>query len=95
MLRAVANRPLERSRFSSKRRIRYQFRAACDGWADDPASQNGGKADDIGMSVAGAKRLNMPEAETQRDEYATFQATDDPALRHASTGGRSAGRTPL
>jgi hypothetical protein len=35
------------------------------------------------MSVAGAKPLNMPEAGTQRYEYATFQATDDPALRHA------------
>ncbi|MDN7181346.1 helix-turn-helix transcriptional regulator [Caballeronia sp. SEWSISQ10-4 2] len=50
---------------------------------DSPEFARWWNAHDIRSSAAGQKLLTHPERGTQRYEYATFQANDDPALKLA------------
>lgn len=77
------------------RRVVAQFRATHDLWADDPAFVEllarlrrespeftaWWKAHDVRASVSGRKQMSHPKKGLLRFEHASFQATDDPALK--------------
>src|SRR6185369_847937 len=77
------------------RRVVAQFRATHDLWADDPAFvellarlrcespefTTWWKAHDIRAAVSGRKQMAHPKKGLLRFEHASFQATDDPALK--------------
>ena len=77
------------------KRMVGQFRATHDLWADDPAFRDlhqrlregcpefsgWWKAHDIRGTAAGEKHLHHPAKGPLRFEHASFQSTDDPALR--------------
>jgi transcriptional regulator with XRE-family HTH domain len=77
------------------RRVVAQFRATHDLWADDPAFvellarlrqespefTTWWKAHDVRAAVAGRKQMSHPQKGLLRFEHASFQASDDPALK--------------
>jgi MmyB-like transcription regulator ligand binding domain len=72
-----------------------QFRATHDIWADDPAFRDllqrlkqgcaefstWWKVHDVRGTAAGVKQLHHPKSGLLRFEHASFQLSDDPALR--------------
>jgi transcriptional regulator with XRE-family HTH domain len=77
------------------RRVVAQFRATHDLWAEDPAFAEllarlrrespefatWWKAHDVRASVSGRKQMSHPKKGLLRFEHASFQASDDPALK--------------
>ncbi len=78
------------------RRVVAQFRATHDLWADDPAfvellarrrvararsSRSGGRPTTSAPAVSGRKQMSHPKKGLLRFEHASFQASDDPALK--------------